>query len=67
VRKVFGIDPDIVSNYDQFDEILQKTRSSSEMRRRLARSYFRGPNNGMPWGRWDPTYLSVGIRRVKPA
>jgi SAM-dependent methyltransferase len=66
LRRVFGIAESTPSNYDQFDEILAGVRSNDELHRNLARSYFRSGNNGMPWGKWDPKYLSVGVRRQKP-
>jgi ubiquinone/menaquinone biosynthesis C-methylase UbiE len=66
IRQLFGLAPSTPSNYDRFDEIMAAVRANEELRTNLARSYFRSGSNGMPWGKWDPTYLSVGIRRHKP-
>jgi ubiquinone/menaquinone biosynthesis C-methylase UbiE len=66
LKQAFGLSPSTPSNYDQYDEILEAVRTNEELRKGLAQSYFRSGNNGMPWGKWDPQYLSVGIRRQKP-
>jgi SAM-dependent methyltransferase len=66
IRRVFEVDDAAFSNFDRYDEILDAVRASDELRTSLARSYFRSGRNGMPWGRWDPMYLSVGVRRQKP-
>jgi ubiquinone/menaquinone biosynthesis C-methylase UbiE len=66
LRQLFGLSASTPSNYDQFDEILESVRRNDELRLNLAQSYFRSGSNGMPWGKWDPQYLSVGFRRQKP-
>ena len=37
----------------------------SVVRDNLARFYFQSGDNGMPWGKWDPQYQSVGVRKIK--
>jgi ubiquinone/menaquinone biosynthesis C-methylase UbiE len=66
LRELFGLAPSTPSNYDQYDEILEAVRNNDELRKGLAQTYFTNGNNGMPWGKWDPQYLSVGFRRQKP-
>jgi SAM-dependent methyltransferase len=67
LRRVFGIGPSVMTNYDQFDALFQRLRDSEQLRRNLADFYYRSGENGMPWGVWDPLYQPVGIRKVKPA
>jgi ubiquinone/menaquinone biosynthesis C-methylase UbiE len=66
LKEAFGLSPSTPSNYDQYDEILEAVRNNDELRKGLAQTYFTNGNNGMPWGKWDPQYLSVGFRRQKP-
>lgn len=61
LRRLFSISPSVTSNYDRFDEIHTGLRESSELRDNLAAFYFSSGGNGMPWGVWDPKYISVGV------
>jgi ubiquinone/menaquinone biosynthesis C-methylase UbiE len=63
LRQLFDIAADAPSNYADYGAILEAFRANEELGLGLARSSFRIGRNGMPWGEWDPTYLSVGIRR----
>lgn len=65
LRRIFGMDPSVASNYDQYDRLLSELRASAELRDNLARFYFKSGNNGMPWGVWDPQYQSVGVMVTK--
>lgn len=65
LRAVFHLSEKAPSNYSQYIEILAAVRSCAELRDNLARFYFKSGNNGMPWGNWDPKYLSVGVRVTK--
>ena len=67
LRSAFHVDPDAPSNFERWDELFEKLRSSQILRDRLAASYFASAANGMPWGRWDPQYGPVGIARWKDA
>jgi ubiquinone/menaquinone biosynthesis C-methylase UbiE len=54
---------------EMFDEtdpaiILEKYRTATYLRDNLADFYKKSGNNGMPWGKWDPQYLPVGIRNM---
>ena len=42
-------------------QILQKYRNCDYLRRNLAKFYSRSGEYGMPWGKWDPKYIPVGI------
>lgn len=67
LRRLFGLDPGATSDFAGYDSVLEQLRSCDELRRGLAFAYYRSGRNGMPWGHWNPTYLSVGVRREKHA
>ena len=66
LRRLFALDPDASSNYDCYDELFASLCANAELREGLAEFYFRSGENGMPWGRWDPQYLPVGVLKIKP-
>ena len=43
------------------ESVLESYRSSAYLRDHMADFYKLSGDNGMPWGRWDPTYVPVGI------
>jgi len=45
-------------------EYLLKYRNNQFLPSNLARLYKKSGDNGMPWGKWDPAYVPVGIRRL---
>lgn len=65
LRKIFSIPSDTPSNYQQYDKLFTELYNCSELRDNLAKFYFKSGNNGMPWGRWEPQYQSVGVVKVK--
>jgi ubiquinone/menaquinone biosynthesis C-methylase UbiE len=65
LRRAFSLDPAAPSNYASYPEIFAAIRDNAELRDNLSPVYFKSGNNGMPWGVWDPKYLSVGVRRDK--
>jgi ubiquinone/menaquinone biosynthesis C-methylase UbiE len=65
LRRIFQIAPEIPSNYDRYPELFQALKNCSELRQDLAGFYYHSGNNGMPWGKWDPQYVPVGICKVK--
>lgn len=65
LRRAFDLAPTAPSNYDRYDELMQALRDCAELRENLASFYFRSGDNGMPWGKWDPQYQSVGVLKVK--
>jgi SAM-dependent methyltransferase len=66
LRRLFCLPPDLPSNYDRYDELLAELRDCRELRDGLAAFYFRSGNNGMPWGKWSPQYIPVGVLKIKP-
>jgi SAM-dependent methyltransferase len=65
LRSLFGLAEEISSNYSHYDELLRDLKNCSELRDNLADFYFRSGDNGMPWGKWDPRYQSVGVCKQK--
>ena len=53
------------SNYDQYGSLFASLVDCVELRDHLAGFYYRSGDNGMPWGKWDPQYLPVGICKIK--
>jgi SAM-dependent methyltransferase len=65
LRRLFHLAGSIPSNYSQYDDLLLYLRNCTELRDNLADFYFQSGNNGMPWGKWDPQYQSVGVCKRK--
>jgi len=51
-NSLFGQDP---------EKVLQKYKDNNYLKNNLADFYFKSGDNGMPWGRWDPQYIPVGL------
>jgi SAM-dependent methyltransferase len=66
LRELFELAEDCPDDYDRFDATLDALRACDELRVNLSRTYFERGDNGMPFGIWNPQYLSVGIVKVKP-
>ncbi len=67
LRRLFRLPDAAPSNYDRYDEYFAALRTCAELRDNLADFYFRSGDNGMPWGKWDPKYQPVGVKKVKGA
>jgi SAM-dependent methyltransferase len=65
LRHLFLLPDTIPSNYSRYDELLLALKNCSELRDNLADFYYHSGDNGMPWGKWDPQYQSVGICKQK--
>jgi len=65
LRDLFGLADDCISNFGRYDELFDTLRGCTQLREALDPAYFRSGRNGMPWGRWDPRYVPVGVLRVK--
>jgi ubiquinone/menaquinone biosynthesis C-methylase UbiE len=65
LKRLFDLPEDTPDNYASHDTFLQAVRNCDELRDNLARFYFESDQNGMPWGKWDPQYLPVGVWKVK--
>ncbi len=63
--RLFDLSAQTPSNYALYDELFATLKDSDELRLNLADFYFRSGNNGMPWGKWDPQYLPVGVCKTK--
>jgi ubiquinone/menaquinone biosynthesis C-methylase UbiE len=66
LRRLFELPEGTSSNYTHYDELFNSLKECAELRDNLAKIYFRSGDNGMPWGRWDPQYQPVGVRKIKP-
>lgn len=60
LQTVFGAVP---AGGPSADVVLGRYQENRYLRTHLARFYRRSGKNGMPWGRWDPKYVPVGIFR----
>ena len=58
VENIFGAIPRGEQNPR---EILQKYQNNSYLKENLAKFYFKSGKYGMPWGKWNPKYIPVGI------
>ena len=65
LRSTFDLGTDVPSNYNRYDEMMEELKNCAELRDNLAPFYFKSADNGMPWGKWDPQYQSVGVVKVK--
>ncbi|MRR53109.1 MAG: glycosyltransferase [Deltaproteobacteria bacterium] len=53
------------SNFNRYDQHFQELQTSNYLQQHLDPCYYRSGNNGMPWGKWDPEYQPVGIRKLR--
>jgi ubiquinone/menaquinone biosynthesis C-methylase UbiE len=65
LRRLFNLPDNVPSNYAQYDLLMRDLTGCSELERGLASFYLKSGNNGMPWGKWDPQYQSVGVCKIK--
>jgi SAM-dependent methyltransferase len=65
LRRHFDLADEAPSNYDRYDALFAALRGCDELRHGLASFYYKSGENGMPWGRWDPQYQTVGVCKVK--
>ena len=65
LRRLFDLGAEAPSNYSEYPTLMGKLEACAELRENLANFYFTSENNGMPWGKWDPQYLPVGVCKVK--
>ena len=65
LRRIFEVDGAFSSNFAIYDHALQGIRDSAELRRGLSARYLLSRRSGMPWGRWDPRYVPVGVSFTK--
>jgi len=58
LRGTFGAEP---AAAQEPEAVLQAYRDCAYLREHLADFYRRSGDLGMPWGKWDPKYIPVGI------
>lgn len=62
LKKLFGLGQFVQSNFNEKQRIFAELRrEGNELHKRLAPFYFQSGDNGMPWGKWEPQYMPVGI------
>ena len=66
IRKIFRLPEDVQSNFSRKDLLFEEMRKEgNQLHQRLAPVYLLSGDNGMPWGKWDPKYQTVGISKIK--
>jgi len=61
-RRLWNLAAAAPDNYADYDAIMTDfLRTPNFLERSLAPFYFKSGDNGMPWGRWNPQYLPLGI------
>lgn len=65
LQDLFNFDKATSSNFHQYGIIFEKLINSEALKKSMSLRYYFQPKSGMPWGRWDPKYLPVGIIKVK--
>jgi len=66
LKRLFRLPEGVASNFSIKDEFFNELRQEgNELYKRLDSVYFKSGDNGMPWGKWDPKYLPVGICKIK--
>jgi SAM-dependent methyltransferase len=63
--QLFDFQKDIPTNFNSYDSIFEGIKSSKELKNNLSLRYFFRSQSGMPWGKWDPKYLPVGVLKTK--
>ncbi|MBN2225328.1 MAG: methyltransferase domain-containing protein [Deltaproteobacteria bacterium] len=66
IRSIFEHKKSIPSNFSQMDFIADVLKIHNNLLDiNLSPFYFTGENTAMPWGKWNPRYLPVGIIKKK--
>jgi SAM-dependent methyltransferase len=66
LRCLFDLPTETPDNYVDHDRFFEMLKNNAELRDHLASYYFKSADNGMPWGKWDPKYQTVGVLKIKP-
>ena len=61
IVQAYGMPQGYKSNFAQMAQISKEMQTPSRLHRWLASSYYRGGDNGMPWGKWAPQYLPMAL------
>ncbi len=63
-RRLWNLPGSTPDNYSAYNSLMADFRRVPNfLQSNLAPFYFKSGANGMPWGRWDPQYLPLGIAR----
>lgn len=66
LKEFFDLRKDTGSNFNRYAEIFTELNNDQNyLAKNLASFYFLSDNNGMPLGKWNPTYLPVGVQKTK--
>lgn len=65
LRDLFDLDKDTLSNFQNYEKIHKELKQSNILKKNISLRYYFQPQSGMPWGRWDPKYIPVGIIKIK--
>jgi hypothetical protein len=65
LRRVFALPDDCPPSFAGYDAVFDGAKTCETLRVDLGGSYFLSGDDGMPWGVWDPKYLSAGAMRTK--
>ena len=65
LKQLFQLPEGTPDNYKDYDAHFEALRNCAELKDNLADFYFKSGDNGMPWGKWDPQYQPVGVRKIK--
>ena len=65
LRDAFGLPSRSEDDFTDFASVLEDLRACKELEDGLAPFHFESGENGMPWGKWDPQYVPVGIKVYK--
>lgn len=66
LKELFQFKEQPESNYQSFKSLMEAMSTPGNvLHEQLASFYFESGNNGMPWGKWLPKYLPVGIVKIK--
>jgi hypothetical protein len=58
LEKIFEAIPHVVQDPQV---ILEKYQNNTYLKENLAKFYFKSEKYGMPWGKWNPQYIPVGL------
>lgn len=53
------------SNHQEYERIYQNILNNDYLKNNIPRHYFKSPKGGLPYGKWDPKYIPVGIEKWK--
>ena len=65
IRDIFALPEATPSNYAQYETFFMEIKSSKYLKSKLSWRYYFSSNSGMPYGKWNPQYIPVGISKIK--